>query len=192
MRREIKIIGLAGTNGSGKDTVGELLAKYHGYLFVSVSDMLREECRKRGLPVERENLRTISAEWRREFGLGVLVDKAVEKFNAEPGKYTGVVASPMRNTGETQHLKDLGGTVIWVDADPKIRYQRIFSRQRTAEDNKTYDQFLAEERDEMYAPKGSDAAVLNLAAVKDLADIFMDNNSSSTEVLHKDLQRSIG
>ena len=62
-----KIIGLSGTNGSGKDTVGEMLAAQHGYLFVSVSDLLREEARRRNLPVTREVLRTISAEWRREF-----------------------------------------------------------------------------------------------------------------------------
>jgi cytidylate kinase len=104
----MKLIGIAGTNGSGKDTLGELLARDHQWLFVSVSDMLRDEARKRGQPVEREVLRTISAEWRREHGLGVLVDKAVALFNASPGKYKGLVVVPMRNPGEAQHLRDLG------------------------------------------------------------------------------------
>ena len=73
---KLQIIGIAGTNGAGKDTVGELLAEHYGYLFVSVTELLRAEARRRGLPVEREVLRSISAEWRRELGLGVLVDKA--------------------------------------------------------------------------------------------------------------------
>ena len=52
-----------------------MLAHHHNYMFISVTDLLRNEARRRGLPVVRENLRTISAEWRRELGLGVLVDK---------------------------------------------------------------------------------------------------------------------
>jgi len=40
MKDGLKIIGLAGTNGSGKDTVGHILADKHGYLFVSVVELL--------------------------------------------------------------------------------------------------------------------------------------------------------
>jgi cytidylate kinase len=178
-----KIIGLSGTNGSGKDTVGQMLAERHGYLFVSVSDLLRDEARKRGLPVTREILRTISAEWRREFGLGVLVDRAVELWKSYGDRYVGVVASPMRNTGEAQHLKNLGGLLIWVDADPKVRYKRISAgnRGRQGEDQKTFKQFQAEERAEMNRPPGADEATLNIAAVKDLADIFLENNGNDVE-----------
>lgn len=185
----MKIIGLAGTNGSGKDTVGHMLAERHGYLFVSVSDLLREEARRRGLPVEREVLRSISAEWRRKYGLGVLVDKAIEHFQVAGGNYAGVVASPMRNTGETQHLKDIGGALIWTDADPHVRYDRISSRQRTAEDNKTFEQFVAEEQIEMVPPPGSDAAVLNFGAVKQLADISILNNGSDIEEFKHQAER---
>jgi cytidylate kinase len=77
---DVKIIGISGSNGSGKDTVGHILANQFGYLFISVTELLRAEARKRELPVEREVLRTISAEWRREQGLGVLIDKAVEHY----------------------------------------------------------------------------------------------------------------
>jgi cytidylate kinase len=172
----MRIIGLAGTNGAGKGTVGEMLAERHGFLFVSVSDLLREEARRRGLPVEREVLRTISAEWRREFGLGVLVDKAVEVFKQSNRTYKGLVVDPMRNSGEARHLKDLGGTLVWVDADPAIRYKRVFSRKRSDEDDKTFEQFLAEEQAEMQ--HSGDEATLNLAAVKELADLFLQNNGN--------------
>ena len=196
MDKKLQIIGLAGTNGSGKDTVGQILADKHGYLFVSVSDFLRREARKRNLPVTREVLRTISAEWRREFGLGVLVDKAVEQFRASSGKYTGLVVSPMRNAGEAQHLTDLGGTLIWVDADPKVRYDRIqanaASRGRIGEDNKTFEQFLAEEATEMTQAAGTDAAVLNMSAVKDHCDFFVNNDGTDLSVLQTDLARVLG
>lgn len=174
----MKLIGLAGTNGSGKDTAGAIIAQKYNLLFVSVSELLRDECRKRGLPVERQNLRTISAEWRREFGLGVLVDKAIEAFKCSDKKYDGVVASPMRNVGEAQHVKDLGGTLVWVDADPILRYERIRSahRGRDGEDNKTYEEFLEEESDEMY--QQGDEATLNLSGVKAIADVTILNETN--------------
>lgn len=189
-----QLIGLSGTNGSGKDTVGLMLAERHGYLFVSVSDLLRDEAKKRELPVIREVLRTISAEWRREFGLGVLVDRAIERWKSFGDKYAGVVACPMRNTGEAQHLKDLGGLLIWVDADPKVRYDRIRSsnRGRAGEDDKTFEQFLAEQEAEMQRPVGADDATLNVAGVKGLADIHIENNGNDIEAFKREAERVLG
>lgn len=185
----MKILGIGGTNGSGKDTLGEILANDYGFFSVSVSDFLREEAKKRGLPIEREVLRTISAEWRRDYGLGVLVDKAVELFKKSNGKYKGLVAIPMRNPGEAQHLKDMGGTLIWVDADPHIRYQRIYSRQRSAEDNKTFEQFLAEEQAEK--AHSGDEATLNWQGVKDRADIFITNDNNDIQKFKQTAQKAL-
>lgn len=190
----VTLIGLSGTNGSGKDTVGHMLAERHGYLFVSVSDLIREEARKRGLPVTREVLRTISAEWRREFGLGVLVDRAIAKWKESGDQYTGVVACPMRNSGEAQHLKDLGGLLIWVDADPKVRYDRITSgnRGRAGEDDKTYEQFVKEEQEEMFRPADGDDATLNMAGVKALADVTIENNGADIDAFKDEADKVLG
>lgn len=181
----MKLIGLSGTNGSGKDTAGEIVAEKFGYLFVSVSDLLRIELRARQLPVDREHLRGLSAEWRREFGLGVLVDKALEL--AEKSGYPGVVASPMRNVGEAQHLKDIGGTLIWVDADQRLRYERVQTthRGRPGEDDKTFEQFCSEELAEMHPSDPSDPAVLNMAGVRALADIVIVNESDLAALRQK-------
>jgi dephospho-CoA kinase len=189
----VKLIGLSGTNGSGKDTVGLFLAEKYKYLFISGSDMLREECRKRGLEVTRENLRTISAEWRREFGLGVLVDKAVEVFNSSQDMYAGLIVSPMRNVGEAQHIKDLGGTLVWVDADPEIRYQRVVgaNRGRDGEDNKTYDEFRAEEQAEMHPSDPNDPAVLNMSGVREIADVQL-LNETTLEQFQTDAKTALG
>ncbi len=188
----MKIIGISGTNGSGKDTLGEVLAKKHDWLFVSGADFLREEARKRNLPIEREVLRTISAEWRRTYGLGVLVDKGVELFNKSDGKYKGLIISPMRNPGEAQHVKDLGGVLIWIDANPEIRYQRIIKRQRSTEDRKTFKQFLMEEKAEMQPSKPGDAATLNMSAVKDKATIFINNNGKEVDKYISEAEIALG
>lgn len=178
----MKIIGIAGTNGSGKDTIGNILAAQYGFLFISVTDLLREECRVRGLPVERENLRSISAEWRREGGLGVLVDKAVATYEASGTEYKGLAIASLRNPGEAVRVHELAGTVVWVDADARVRYDRIqaANRGRGAEDTKTFEQFIAEEEAEMHS--SGDAATLDMAGVKDLSDMTLRNEGSQADL----------
>jgi cytidylate kinase len=186
-------IGLSGTNGSGKDTVGHILAEKHGFLFISVTDLLRAEAGRRGLPVEREVLRTISAEWRRELGLGVLVDKAVAEYEVVKSRYHGVAIASLRNPGEADRVHDFGGTVVWIDADPRTRYERIQAnaviRGRAEEDNKTYEQFLAEEEAEMHS--SGDAATLDMAGVKAKADVFMENSSDSLATFQTAVEQTL-
>lgn len=194
-----RIIGLSGTNGSGKDTVGKVLAEYHNYFFVSVSDLLREEAARRGLAPSRENTRVVSAEWRRKHGLGVLVDRAIEVYEAVGGnqKYAGLVIANFRNPGEADRVHELGGTMIWVDADPHVRYERIQKNgaqrgaDRAVDDQKTFEQFLADEKTEMYPPAGADAAMLNMAAVKRSADLVIENNSDNIQVFRHDIERAL-
>lgn len=191
-----KIIGLGGTNGSGKDTVGHTLALKHNYLFVSVSDLLREEAKKRGVPADRENLRTISAEWRRGQGLGVLVDRAYEVYEGLNDKYDGLIMASLRNAHEADRIHELGGTMVWVDAAPRVRYDRIQrnaeERGRLAEDGKTFEQFQAEEAVEMTPPAGSDEAVLNMGAVRERCDIVLDNGDEDLELFQTHAQQKLG
>jgi cytidylate kinase len=181
----IKIIGLSGTNGAGKDAVGHTLALKHNYLFVSVSDLLREEAKRRGISSSRENLRLISAEWRRQYGLGVLVDRAYDLYKQLEEKYAGLAVGSLRNSHEADRIHELGGIVVWVDANAKTRYERIQanlqSRGRLAEDGKTYEQFLVEEQMEMNTPPGGDAANLNMSGVKQNSDLLLINDGTNLE-----------
>lgn len=198
MKFNWKLIGISGTNGAGKDTVGHMLAEKHGFLFISFTELLREECRKRGLPVERENLRAISAEWRRAHGLGVLIDKCVDAFNSLPDKerYIGLAVASLRNPGEADRVHELGGTVLWVDADAAVRYKRVqdnaSSRGRAAEDTKTFEQFMQEEEAEMNPPAGADSTALDMAGVKKKTDRFVENNTGDLGVFERDILTVLG
>lgn len=185
----MKIIGIAGTNGSGKDTVGQILQEDYGFLFVSVTDILRRELQKEGKSTSRENMRGLGDKWRREIGLAVLVDKAVEIYKSASRPFKGLVIASIRNVGEAEHIHELGGMVVWVDADPKIRYERISSRRRSSEDEKTFEEFLKEEQEEMNAY--GDEASLAMGEVKKLCDIFIENNSDKKEVLQSSVKRAI-
>lgn len=179
------IIGISGTNASGKDTLGQTLAS-RGWLFISVSEILRDELHSRGLAIERDNLRNLSAEWRREGGLGILVDKALEVYEREKNKkkLSGLAIASLRNPGEANRVHELGGKVIWTDADPKVRYERIVSRLRSDEDRKTYEEFLAEEKAEL--EHSGDEATLSLSGVKAKADIFIRNDGNDIEIFKKE------
>lgn len=170
------LIGIGGTDGAGKDSLGEYLAEQYGWLFLSVTDILRQEAKKRNMTLSRSNLKIISAEWRRQNGLGILVDKAVENYGKISQDYKGLVIASLRNPGEADRVHKLGGKVVWVDADPQIRYERIISRKRGTEDQVTFPEFLAEEKQQM--SQAGDEATLNLSAVKAKADIFITNNNT--------------
>lgn len=179
------IIGISGTNGSGKDAMGLVLALKHNYLFVSVTDLLREEAKKRGLSVERENLRMISAEWRRKYGYAVLVDQAYNHYKELEDKYDGLAIASLRNPHEADRVHELGGVVVWVDANAKTRYERIrrniAERGRSSEDDKTFEQFIIEEEMEMHVPPGGDDASLNMGAVKTLSDLAINNEGTNLQ-----------
>jgi dephospho-CoA kinase len=174
----MRLIGLSGTNGSGKDTVGQILAEEHGFLFISMTDMLRAEAANRNLAPTRDVLRTISAEWRRKAGLGVLIDKSVEEYERLGGdaKYTGLVVASLRNPGENDRIHELGGEVIWIDADPKVRFDRLKGRMRS-DDPQSFDDFVAHEQAEMV--RSGDEATLSMSDVKAKSDkIFLNEFDS--------------
>jgi dephospho-CoA kinase len=182
----MKIIGISGTNGSGKDTVSLMLKERYGYFVASATEMLAAELEKRGLPTEREHKRAVGDEWRRQYGHAAIVEKAIEQ--AKAAGYDKLVVGSLRNPGEADRVHELGGTIVWVDADPKLRYQRITSNNRgRVEDNKTFEQFLAEEEIEMN--HSGDSATPNMLAVKERADITLENDDSDIKTFKDQVEK---
>lgn len=178
-----EIVGVAGTNASGKDTLGALRQFLQNAKFVSLSDIMRHELDRQGLPHERENLGALGNKWRAESGAGVLVDKSVELYNEEKTEknYRGLTLTSIRHPKEAEAIQALGGIVIWVDADPHVRYERIQKRNADRpEDQKTFEQFVAEENSEMQ-PIAGNAASLNMGGVRDIADIKIVNDYDTVE-----------
>ncbi len=182
------IIGLSGTNGSGKDTIADLLVEKYGFLHADATKMLGDELDKRGLSHERINKSALSAEWRREHGMGVIVDKAVELY--KQGDYAGVIVGSLRHPGEVDRVHALGGKVIWVDADIKVRYDRVTKNDRgRVEDRKSLEEFIEEQEREM-RPSG-DEATLNMSGVKEKSDIFIENNGNDIEEFKRQAEQKL-
>ncbi len=170
-----KIVGIAGTNGSGKDTLGHMLRDEFGYTTVSLSDILREELTRHGLPHTRENLSGLSSEMRQAEGDGVMSRKVFRKYGTD----RKLCITSIRAPGEAEEIQKVGGIIVWIDADQRVRYDRIqmANRGRGVTDELSFEEFKAQEAREM-TPTTLGGG-LNMAAVRDMADEKIANNFDS-------------
>lgn len=181
-----EIIGIAGTNGSGKDTLAEIRHERNGARIASLSDILRIEATKRGLSHERENLRDISAEWGRKMGAGALSVMTLEHYFATKADTdTGLSIVSVRRAGEAATIQERGGVVLWVDAPAEVRYGRIALRARS-DDMISFEEFCAQEAAEL-TPDSDDPFIVNMSAVRDIADLHLDNTFNSKEAYARHL-----
>jgi dephospho-CoA kinase len=186
----VKLIGIAGTDGSGKDSLGHFLRDDYGWYFISVTDLLRDEARKRGMALARSTLKLISAEWRAKEGLGVLVSHAVTEYKRLNKEYAGLVIASLRHPGEADAVHKLKGRVVWLDAPIQLRYQRAVTRNKGTEDRVTFQEFKAEEEAQMQ--HNGDETTLNLSGVKAKADIFITNDTDNLEDFRRSAQKALG
>lgn len=191
-----QIVGISGTNGAGKDELGKLLAERCGYSFHSVSELLREELMRTGQAINRENQAALSKKWRNESGdNGIMFTKAISAYlNEKDAKgYKGLALVSIRHPDEVKRIHDNGGIVVWVDADQRIRYDRLQMGNRGRdEDRISYEQFQAEEHREMHPSADAPAGSLNMKAVHNASDIFIENNFSSVEAYKNYLIKEFG
>lgn len=170
-----KLVGVTGTNGAGKDTVAKFLEN-HNFKHISLSDILRDIADEKNLKHTRENLRQISQEIRQSEGDGAIMKLALVDCTGRRLCITSI-----RTPGEAEELKRAGGVVVWVNADPEVRHQRIMSgvRGRDETDEVTFEEFLRQEKVEMTPT--NEGGGLNIGAVKGMADIKIENNFDTIE-----------
>ncbi len=168
------LIGLTGKNGSGKGEVANFLMS-SGYQFFSLSDVVRDEVRSRGLGVTRENLIVTANEMRAGLGAGVLAEKVLQKI----GPDAHAVIDSIRNPFEVEALRRRKGFyLISIEADPKTRFERTKARNRE-NDPKTYDEFLALEAREAHT---NDPTTQQLNRTAGMADAVIENSGTVDEL----------
>lgn len=170
-----RIVGVAGTNASGKDTLGHLLAE-RGYHTISLSDILRHDLDEQGLPHTRENLSHQSKKIRDAHGDGAMSKRAIDLHHDKDG----LCITSIRAPGEAEMIQQHGGVIIWIDADRRVRYERIMRAHRgRLEDQVTFEQFAEQEDAEM--TPSEQGGGLNMGGVKALADVHIDNTFETVE-----------
>lgn len=171
------IIGLTGSMGSGKGEVVKILEKV-GFRYITLSQMVREEARKRGVPEEREQLMEVGNSMRAADGNGVLAKAALQKIN-ESGHDKWVVDG-IRNPAEVDELKkNPDAHVVGLHADRKLLIERILKRNRDSDPN-SHEEIL--HKIEREWGKGETEEGQQMEQCVQKADIIIENEGTLEEL----------
>jgi len=179
----MKVIGVVGTFCAGATSIAKKLGELLDAPVGSLAEKLREELRRRGVPVVRENLQKLANELRSKDSraLGWLV---IEEFEGL-GKNV-FIAEPIRSMGDYLAFKQKYGNdfvLLGVDAPIKVRYERALGRKREGEEKLLLEEFKASEEKE--ARKEAREFEQNIPRVSGLADYVIVNDGTLGELDEK-------
>ncbi len=133
------IIGLTGTLASGKGVVSDYF-KSKDFVYISLSDELRQVAKEKKIEITRENLQNLGNKLREESGGGVLAKMAINLIKSQ--KYKDVIIDGIRNPAEFEEFSKMKNFfLIAVDAPVKIRFERMVKRNRES-DPMTFEKFI--------------------------------------------------
>jgi dephospho-CoA kinase len=167
----IKVIGVIGQNGSGKDEVLKYLRAQYDVPFYSTGEMVREIAAKENVEPTRENLGQISERYFRTMGKGCFVRLLADKIRQSALKTVGI--SGIRSLDDVTILKEIFDKdfilIRVFISDPHVRYDRMTKRAE-GRDPKSYEQFLQQDKTE--------EALFSVKAAEQGADYSLSNDGS--------------
>jgi dCMP deaminase len=171
------IIGLTGSMGCGKGEIVKLLGK-EGFNYITLSMMVREEAKFRGIPEEREKLMEVGNSMRSKGGAGILGQRALEKIQSSDGEKW--VVDGIRNPAEITELKKGENVyIVGVHANKDLLVERILSRSRES-DSKDSSEILRKIEREFGKGESSDGQ--QVKKCMEMTDIIIDNEGTLDEL----------
>jgi dCMP deaminase len=172
------IIGLTGSLAAGKGVVSDFLRK-KGFVYLSLSDELREILKENKIQITRENLQIWGNKLREEKGSDVLAKRVFGKIKSQ--EYKKAVVDGIRNPAEVeflgQNLREF--FLVAVDAPKNVRFERMISRNRES-DPISWEKFiLVDEKDQGIGEKEFGQGVGKCMA---MAKFVLINDGSLEEV----------
>jgi dephospho-CoA kinase len=177
MIQERKLIGLTGTNGSGK---GEAAAFFmeNGYEYHSLSDIIRDDLQRKGLEISRDNLINAGNQLRNTGGPDILARLVMKQITGHS------VIDSIRNPQEVEFLKkEKNFVLLAIDAPVELRYKRVKKRGRD-ESAASLEAFIRKEQEEMTTQKKGQ----QLQTCIKMAD-YTIRNEGTLEAFHLQLEK---
>lgn len=163
--------GITGYMGSGKGTVIDILKEY-GFTAYSLSNVVRAEAQKRGLPAERKTLQDVGNDLRQTHGPAVLALRTIEEIRAADPALVAIEG--IRNPAEvTALVTNLGAVIVAVTVPDTIRIERIQRRKRPGDPETLEELHILEQRDRGV---GEDAVGQQTEACIQMATVVITND----------------
>ena len=179
----MKVIGVVGDIGSGKDEVLKYLRSKYGMPYIATGDIVRQEAEREDKEPTRENLQIISQRCFVQYGKGCFVRMAAEEIVSRGWKVSGI--SGVRSPDDVEIMRQaLGKDFVLVRVDvtePETRFERMRLRKETR-DPQTFEQFLSQDRKER--------ELFRLDKTGSLAD-FVVNNDGTLQDLHHQVEELV-
>jgi len=172
-RGGMKIIAFVGAPASGK-TEAANVARELGIPVISMGDVIREELKRRGLPLTDENAGKVGDELRQKDGMDAVARRCIPMIRAASKAADVVVVEGVRGIAEVEAFKREFGDdflLVRVEASFPTRYERIKRRGR-GDDALSPEEFRRREEREMS---------WGMAEAMKIADIAVENESSLEE-----------
>jgi dephospho-CoA kinase len=175
----VKVFGVVGEIGSGKDEVLKYLKARYGVPYISTGDIVRRIAESENTEATRENLEKISLRCFKDLGKGCFIRQAAEEILNNGWKMAGI--SGVRSPDDVDVMKSMFGKdfiLIRVDiSKPEIRFQRVLLRNEER-DPLTYNQFLEQDKNE--------ENTFHISQTSTRADYAL-NNDGNVEDLHREI-----
>ncbi len=186
------IIGLTGSLGAGKGVVSDFL-KEKGFVYLSLSDELREIAKELKIEITRKNLQDLGNILREEKGAGILAEVVFKKIKNQ--EYKKAIIDGIRNPSEIEVLRKLKDFfLISIDAPQEIRFQRLTERNRES-DPKTWEDFLrVDDRDKGIGESQTGQAVGKCMQLADFTLINSDtleNIKEKVKIVYDEIEKRI-
>ena len=174
-------IGITGTLGAGKGTIVDYLVKEKGFVHFSVRDFITQEIERRGMPVNRDSMTIVGNDLRKQHSPSYITDELYKQAQ-ETGK--NCIIESVRTPLEVSELRKNSNFYLFaIDADAKVRYERIVVRGSSTE-NVSFENFIANEQREMTS---DDPNKQHLKACIEQAD-YLFSNDGDFEDLHQKIE----
>jgi dephospho-CoA kinase len=184
------VIGIVGAPLAGKETCANMLEKLlveDGYSVSRhvFSEILRETLDLWGIPRGRDNEQRMAIVMNAEigFGDGALSRAMQHRIMNEDVDVT--ILDGVRWLGDEKMLRGLNdegvkSILIYIQAEPKVRYARLVARNRAGESATTWEKFLEQEQTRTEK---------DIPDIGSRAEIVLDNNYDNIEHFHRDVNR---
>jgi len=165
----MKIIAFTGMPASGKSEAVQL-AKDKGIPVIRMGDLVWEETKRQGKPLDDTHVGSIASSMRKDHGMDIWAKRAVIKIRSLKNT-PRLIIDGVRNMEELEYFKKelgLDFMVVAIDASDELRRKRVLARGRI-DDSKNRRNF--EERDKREISWGLQKVIAD-------ADIIIPNNGS--------------